>query len=217
MNVSRPGLGVRVSVALLLAACGGGSSTEPSTGSLSLAVSGLPTGVEASVAVTGPGGFSRTVAQTGTLSALAPGSYSVTATAVTTGAAQYQPVPASQPVTVSAGQTASAGVAYAVGERSLAISVAGLPAGTDAAMAKLLSNADAIAKFLSGANPNLPYDAVHGLLAAHGSHHVQQISEFKAGQWDAEAKTWAAMKDHMYVIADALADAIAKQFPDKFR
>jgi hypothetical protein len=25
------------------------------------------------------------------------------------------------------------------------------------------------------------------------------------------------MKDHMYVIADALADAIAKQFPDKFR
>ena len=134
MNVSRPGLGVRVSVALLLAACGGGSSTEPSTGSLSLAVSGLPTGVEASVAVTGPGGFNRTVAQTGTLSALAPGSYSVTATAVTTGAAQYQPVPASQPVTVSAGETASAGVAYAVTERSLAISVAGLPAGTDAAI-----------------------------------------------------------------------------------
>lgn len=94
---------------------------------------------------------------------------------------------------------------------------AGDKAATDAAMAKLLSNADGIAKFLSGANPNLPYDAVHGLLAAHGSHHVQQISEFKAGQWDAEAKTWAAMKDHMYVIADALADAIAKQFPDKFR
>ena len=68
-----------------------------------------------------------------------------------------------------------------------------------------------------GANPNLPYDAVHGLLAAHGSHHVQQISEFKAGQWEAEAKTWTAMKDDMYVIADALADAIAKQFPAKFR
>ena len=94
---------------------------------------------------------------------------------------------------------------------------AGDKPATDAAMAKLLGNADAIAKFLSGANPNLPYDAVHGLLAAHGSHHVQQISEFKAGQWEAEAKTWAAMKDHMYVIADALADAIGKQFPDKFR
>ena len=94
---------------------------------------------------------------------------------------------------------------------------AGDKAATDGAMAKLLANADAIAKFLSNANPNLPYDAVHGLLAAHGSHHVQQISQFKAGQWEAEAKTWAAMKDHMYVVADALADAIAKQFPERFR
>jgi hypothetical protein len=93
---------------------------------------------------------------------------------------------------------------------------AGDKAATDAAMGKLLANADAIAKFLSGANPNLPYGALKGLLTAHGSHHVQQIQEFKARQWDAEAKTWAAMKDHMYVIADALADGIAKQFPDKF-
>jgi hypothetical protein len=84
-------------------------------------------------------------------------------------------------------------------------------------MGRLLANADEIAKFLSGANPNLPYDTVRGLLAAHGSHHAQQISQFKAGQWDAEARTWEAMKDHMYVIADALADAIAKQFPDRFR
>jgi hypothetical protein len=94
---------------------------------------------------------------------------------------------------------------------------AGDKAATDAAMQKLLANADAIAKFLSGANPNLPYETLHGLLAAHGSHHVQQIQEFKSGQWEQEAKTWAAMKDHMYVIADALADAIAKQFPDRFR
>jgi hypothetical protein len=45
---------------------------------------------------------------------------------------------------------------------------------------------------------------------------VQQIKQFKARQFDGEAKTWAAMKDHMYVIADALADGIAKQFPEKF-
>ena len=94
---------------------------------------------------------------------------------------------------------------------------AGDEEATKGAMGRLLANADEIAKFLSGANPNLPYDTVRGLLAAHGSHHVQQISQFKAGQWDAEARTWAAMKDHMYVIADALADAIAKQFPDRFR
>jgi hypothetical protein len=94
---------------------------------------------------------------------------------------------------------------------------AGDEEATKGAMGRLLANADEIAKFLSGANPNLPYDTVRGLLAAHGSHHAQQISQFKAGQWDAEARTWEAMKDHMYVIADALADAIAKQFPDRFR
>ncbi len=94
---------------------------------------------------------------------------------------------------------------------------AGNKAGEDAAMKKLLANADEIARFLGGANPNLPVDVLKGLLTAHGSHHVQQINEVKARQFDAEAKTWAAMSSHMYVIADALADGIAKQFPDKFR
>jgi hypothetical protein len=31
-----------------------------------------------------------------------------------------------------------------------------------------------------------------------------------------EAQTWEAMKQHMYVIADALADGLAKQFPRQF-
>ena len=35
-------------------------------------------------------------------------------------------------------------------------------------------------------------------------------------QYVQEAQTWAAMKDHMYAIADALTLAIAKQFPAKF-
>jgi hypothetical protein len=94
---------------------------------------------------------------------------------------------------------------------------AGNKAGADAALAKLLANADEIAQFLGGANPNWPVATLKGLLEAHGAHHVQQIGEFKARQFDAEAKTWAAMTHHMYVIADALADGIAKQFPDKFR
>ena len=89
--------------------------------------------------------------------------------------------------------------------------------GQDAALKSLLANADQIAVFLGGANPNLPVDALRGLLTAHGSHHVQQIQQLKAGQYEQEAKTWSAMTTHMYVIADALADGIAKQFPDKFR
>lgn len=94
---------------------------------------------------------------------------------------------------------------------------AGKKADQDAASAKLVANAGEIATFLGGANPHLPTDALRGLLTAHGAHHMQQIQQFQAKQYDQEAKTWAAMKDHMYVIADALADGIAKQFPDKFR
>ncbi len=90
-------------------------------------------------------------------------------------------------------------------------------ARADASLKDLLKNADEIAVFLGGANPNLPVATLKGLLAAHGAHHVEPIKEFKAKQFDAEAKTWAAMTGHMYVIADALADGLAKQFPDKFR
>jgi hypothetical protein len=94
---------------------------------------------------------------------------------------------------------------------------AGNKAGQDAAYQALTENAGQIATFLGGANPYLPADTVRGLLYAHGAHHVQQIQQFQAKQYEQEAKTWAAMKDHMYVIADALAGGIAKQFPEKFR
>lgn len=45
---------------------------------------------------------------------------------------------------------------------------------------------------------------------------AQQIQQFATGDFEQEAKTWTMMKDHMYVIADALAGGLAKQFPDKF-
>jgi hypothetical protein len=80
----------------------------------------------------------------------------------------------------------------------------------------LTANAQEIAAFLSGANPNLPKDALEELLMAHGGHHLQQIQEVQAGQFEKEAATWSAMKGHIYVIADALTDALAKQFPEKF-
>jgi len=90
-------------------------------------------------------------------------------------------------------------------------------AAQTAAFKKLVDNAGAIATFLGGANPNWPSDTVRGLLTAHGAHHVEQIKQVAAKQYDQEAKTWAAMKDHIYVIADALAGGIVKQFRDKFR
>jgi hypothetical protein len=89
-------------------------------------------------------------------------------------------------------------------------------AGQDAAFKKLVANADEIATFLSLANPNLPKDTLRGLLLAHGGHHVQQIRQLRDKDYAAEAQTWQAMTQHMYVIADALAGALVKQFPAKF-
>lgn len=87
----------------------------------------------------------------------------------------------------------------------------------DAAMKNLTRNAKDIAVFLSGANPHLPVDTLRGLLLAHGGHHVQQIQQLRAKQYTQEVQTWEEMKNHMHVIADALAGALAKQFPEKFK
>jgi len=96
------------------------------------------------------------------------------------------------------------------------LEAAGSKTKQDAALKNLTGNATEIAKFLSGANPNLPFDTLNGLLLAHGGHHVLEIQQLRGKQYAEEAQTWEAMKKHMYVIADALAGAIAKQFPAKF-
>ncbi len=88
--------------------------------------------------------------------------------------------------------------------------------GQAAATKSLTSNAEAIAVFLSKANPHLPKEALQSLLLAHGGHHIQQIQQLKDRNYGAEAKTWESMKAHVFQIADATADALAKQFPKRF-
>lgn len=85
------------------------------------------------------------------------------------------------------------------------------------AIQSLTLNAGEIATFLSKANPYLPRDAVNSLLLAHGGQHVQQIQQLQEQNYEFEAKTWEEMKDHVYQIADATADALGKQFEEKFR
>ena len=92
---------------------------------------------------------------------------------------------------------------------------AGNEAASAKAMSDLTANAGEIAKFLAAANPNLPEDTVRGLMLAHGAHHSQQLDLIMADDTAGEATEWTAMQAHMDMIADALAGAIAKQFPDK--
>ena len=118
----------------------------------------------------------------------------------------------------------------AAGDRMLAL-LAGhwgaVKAYSDASFAKdskaqqqaataLIANAKDIASFLAKANPNLPEPTLVALLSAHGAHHIAQIQQVMQGDYVGEARTWEAMRTHMFTIADALADALAKQFPSKF-
>jgi hypothetical protein len=105
---------------------------------------------------------------------------------------------------------------YGAVKAYLVATIAGDAAAQSSATQSLTSNADEIASFLSKANPYLPKDALQGLLLAHGGHHIQQIQQLKEGKFEAEARTWEEMKKHIYQIADATADALAKQFAKKF-
>jgi hypothetical protein len=104
----------------------------------------------------------------------------------------------------------------AVKDYSDATFVAKDASAQQAATTRLIDNARAIAAFLAKANPNLPEATLVGLLSAHGAHHIAQIQQLSNGDYAAEAKTWAAMRAHMFTIADALGDALARQFPARF-
>jgi hypothetical protein len=80
----------------------------------------------------------------------------------------------------------------------------------------LYDNAHAIAKFLGSANPNWPEATVSSMLVVHAAHHIAQINDIYAGQYDQEAENWAQMRTHMNALGDALANGLAKQFPAKF-
>lgn len=86
-----------------------------------------------------------------------------------------------------------------------------------AALKKLARNASDIAVFVSSANPNLPKATVNGFLTTHVQQHVMSIDATAKKDWSGEADMWDPMVKVIYTLSDALADGIAKQFPDKFQ
>jgi len=122
----------------LLASCGGGGGAggtpAPLQGTLTLTISGLPSGVAALVTVTGPAGFSQSVGASQTLAALVPGSYTVAGQRVISGALSYNPAPASQSVVVTGGANSGALVSYSAAALTLALrEVANVPGAVFAA------------------------------------------------------------------------------------
>jgi len=45
---------------------------------------------------------------------------------------------------------------------------------------------------------------------------MAQSNQVASGDFRGEAQTWHAMRKHMHTIADAIASALAKQFPERF-
>jgi hypothetical protein len=102
----------------MLYACGGsgdsGVTAPPisANGSLSVSIVGLPSGAQSSVSVTGPGGFSSNVSESTTLSNLAPGTYTLTTSAVSADNIEFDVLPASFSLNVSANGTATQELIY---------------------------------------------------------------------------------------------------------
>ncbi|WP_053333779.1 hypothetical protein [Gemmatimonas phototrophica] len=89
-------------------------STGARVTSLTVGISGLPSGTAAGVRVTGSNGYNTTVNATTTLTGLANGTYTVSATNLSVGGTTYAPSLASQSVNLKSGSSRTLSISYGV-------------------------------------------------------------------------------------------------------
>lgn len=77
-------------------------------------------------------------------------------------------------------------------------------------------NADEIANFLSGANPNWTKAALTDLLYKHLDYTTTEVVSRLKKDWSADIEAYDKGHDHMLTFADALTDGIVKQFPKRY-
>jgi hypothetical protein len=89
---------------------------------------------------------------------------------------------------------------------------------TEAADKKWHKNGEDIAEFLSGANPkNWPKKALTEMMFAHLAVTKDAVVAKLNKDYGAAIMAYDKGHDHILMMADALADGIVKQFPEKFR
>ena len=93
---------------------------------------------------------------------------------------------------------------------------AGNNAGVAAGQKKWRGNADDIAVFLSGANPNWPKPLLTDMLYKHLDFTTGEVVSRLKKDWAADIEAYDRGHEHMLMFADALTDGIVKQFPKKF-
>jgi hypothetical protein len=78
------------------------------------------------------------------------------------------------------------------------------------------ANADDIAAFLSGANPNWSKAALTDMLYKHLEFTTTEVVSRLKKDWAADIDAYDKGHEHMLMFADALTSGIVKQFPKKF-
>ncbi|MEW9051566.1 MAG: glycosyltransferase [Neobacillus sp.] len=78
-------------------------------------------------------------------------------------------------------------------------------------------NADDIAEFLSGANPNLKIEDLKKLLYMHLELVTNDLSASLVKDWDARITAIDDGVTHIIIMSDAISSGIVKQFPQKFK
>jgi hypothetical protein len=99
------------------------------TGSIAIAVNGLPSGTSASISLSGPAGFHQDITQSTTVTNLVPGAYSLTNSSVQAASGHfYSPSPLTTALTVLASETPrSVTTTYTLSTGTLEVIVTGLP------------------------------------------------------------------------------------------
>ena len=94
---------------------------------------------------------------------------------------------------------------------------AGDKASQQQASAKWTKNGEAIAAFLSQANPNWPQAVLAEMMNKHLATTTDEVVARLTKNWEADVRAYDAVYTHILMMADALSAGIIKQFPAKFK
>jgi hypothetical protein len=78
------------------------------------------------------------------------------------------------------------------------------------------ANSDEIAGFLAAANPAWPVDTLRQMMRTHLDQTLAEATARLQGDWSADIAEYDRIHLHILDMADALADGIVGQFPDRF-
>ena len=93
---------------------------------------------------------------------------------------------------------------------------AGDKGGQQQADGRWQKNAEAIADFLSKANPNWQRATLVDLMKMHLTTTTNEVVARLNKNWDGDVRAFDAVYDHILKMSDAIAEGIVKQFPEKF-